>query len=78
MNVNFVSELVEKFRNAILPKDQREERKKRNNLDFRKAKNDQSEVLTEEEKLDITIDDSFPASDPPGHIAKSAEDLKQY
>lgn len=74
MNIGFVSELVEKFRHAILPKEDRE----KDNLDFRKAKNEQDGVLTEEEKLDIALDDSFPASDPPAHIAKSDEDLKEY
>lgn len=31
-------------------------------------------VMSEEEKLDEAIDESFPASDPPGHISKSSED----
>jgi hypothetical protein len=38
------------------------------------ARDDQKHVMTEEELLDETIDDSFPASDPPGHYSKSAED----
>lgn len=74
MSLSFVSELVEKFRHAILPKEDKEKK----NLDFRKAKNEQEGLLTEDEKLDIALDDTFPASDPPAHIAKSDEDLKQY
>lgn len=77
MNMGFVGELVERFRHAILPKEDREETEK-DNLDFRKLKNEQDGVLTEDEKLDIALDDTFPASDPPAHIAKSDEDLKQY
>lgn len=38
------------------------------------CRNDQQHVMSEEELLDQTIDDSFPASDPPGHISKSQED----
>ena len=38
------------------------------------ARDDQQHVMTEEELLDETIDDSFPASDPPGHYSKSLED----
>ncbi len=42
------------------------------------ASNDQLHVMSDDEKLDEAIEESFPASDPPGHISKSAEDLKQY
>jgi hypothetical protein len=31
-----------------------------------------------EEKLDREIEDSFPASDPPGHRSKSEEDRNQH
>jgi hypothetical protein len=37
-------------------------------------RDDQQHVMTQEELLDETIDDSFPASDPPGHYSKSLED----
>lgn len=36
--------------------------------------NDQSRVMTQEEKLDEELRETFPASDPPGHFAKSKED----
>lgn len=45
--------------------------------EIQKSKNkshDQSRVMTEEEKLDEELRESFPASDPPGHFSKSKED----
>lgn len=41
-------------------------------------KDDQQHVMTEEEKLDETLEESFPASDPPGHFSKSAEDKNMH
>jgi hypothetical protein len=41
-------------------------------------RDDQKHVMTEEEKLDETIDESFPASDPPGHYSVSQQDGKEY
>jgi hypothetical protein len=38
------------------------------------VRDDQQHVMGQEELLDETIDESFPASDPPGHYSKSAED----
>jgi hypothetical protein len=35
---------------------------------------DQQHVMSDEEKLDESIAESMIASDPPGHISKSAED----
>lgn len=35
-------------------------------------------AMSEEEKLDEAIDESFPASDPPGHISKSYEDKRAH
>lgn len=32
-----------------------------------KKKDEQEHVMSEEEKLDETLKESFPASDPPGH-----------
>lgn len=43
-----------------------------------KPSNDQSRVMTAEEKLDESIDESFPASDPPGHYSKSVEDKELH
>lgn len=33
-----------------------------------------TDLLSPEESLDEAIDESFPASDPPGHFSKSTED----
>jgi len=41
---------------------------------YNSNKDDQQHVMTEEELLDQTLEVSFPASDPPGHISKSSED----
>lgn len=38
------------------------------------ARDDQEHVMSDDEKLDEAIEESFPASDPPGHISKSYED----
>lgn len=37
-------------------------------------KDDQQHVMSLDEKLDEALEESFPASDPPGHFSKSAED----
>jgi hypothetical protein len=37
-------------------------------------KGDQQRVMTSDESLDQTLEDSFPASDPPGHFSKTIED----
>jgi hypothetical protein len=42
------------------------------------ATGNQDRVMTEEEKLDEEIQESFPASDPPGHFSKSVEDQKMH
>ncbi len=42
------------------------------------AADDQQHVMTEEELLDETIKESFPASDPPGHFSKSAKDKELH
>jgi hypothetical protein len=41
-------------------------------------KDDQKHVMSSDESLDQTLEDSFPASDPPGHISKSVEDHKLH
>lgn len=45
---------------------------------YNRSKDDQQHVMTEDELLDQTSEDSFPASDPPGHISKSSEDRIQH
>lgn len=70
--MNFISEIIVKFRDLLKPTE---------NSRYHPeavAKNDQMHVMSDDEKLDEAIEESFPASDPPGHISKSAEDLKQY
>ena len=44
--------------------------------DFRR--DDQQHVMSAEEALDETIDNSFPASDPPGHFSVSGEDRRTH
>jgi hypothetical protein len=68
--MNFISEVIVKFRDLIKPTER--------NPKHPEAKDDQQHVMDDDEKLDEAIEESFPASDPPGHISKSAEDLKQY
>ena len=49
--------------------------------EIQKSKNkshDQSRVMTEEEKLDEELKETFPASDPPGHFSKSREDQELH
>ena len=42
------------------------------------TKYDESHVMGKEEKLDETIDESFPASDSPGHFSKSSVDKELH
>lgn len=39
---------------------------------------DEEQLMTEEEMVDETIWESFPASDPPGHISKSKVDRESH
>lgn len=41
-------------------------------------KGSQKRVMSEDEKLDEEGEESFPASDPPGHFSKSAEDRELH
>jgi hypothetical protein len=68
--MNFITELILKFRDLIKPTE--------TNPHHPESRTDQQHVMSDDEKLDQAIEESFPASDPPGHISKSAEDLKQY
>lgn len=68
--MNFINEMILKFRDLIKPNER--------NPHHPEAKDDQQHVMSDDEKLDEAIEESFPASDPPGHISKSSEDLKQY
>jgi len=43
-------------------------------VEQRDKTDNQSRVMTQEEKLDEELRETFPASDPPGHFAKSEED----
>ena len=70
--MNFITEIIVKFRDLLKPTETSHHHPESI------AKNDQSYVMSDDEKLDVAIEDSFPASDPPGHISKSAEDLRQY
>lgn len=70
--MNFISEIIVKFRDLLKPTEKSPYHPEA------VARNDQMNVMTDDEKLDEAIEESFPASDPPGHISKSAEDLKQY
>ncbi len=70
--MNFISEIIVKFRDLIKPTEKSPYHPES------VASNDQERVMSDDEKLDEAIEESFPASDPPGHISKSAEDLKQY
>lgn len=64
--MNLISELIVKFRDMIKPNE-----KNPHHPEFR---DDQQHEMTDDEKLDQAIEESFPASDPPGHISKSSED----
>ena len=70
--MNFLTNIIVKFRDLIKPTE----------TSFHHpesvARNDQEHVMSDDEKLDEAIEESFPASDSPGHISKSAEDLRQY
>jgi hypothetical protein len=43
-----------------------------------KVRDDQQHVMSNDEMLDEESDESFPASDPPGHISKSSTDKELH
>jgi alpha/beta superfamily hydrolase len=45
---------------------------------YLRCKECETDVMTEEEKLDQEAKESFPASDPPGHMSKSSVDSEHY
>jgi hypothetical protein len=67
--MSFLHEIIVKFRDLF---------KKTENSRFHPesqvVSDDQQHVMSDDEKLDETIAESMIASDPPGHISKSAED----
>lgn len=70
--MSFIQEMIVKFRDMVKPNE------KGTYHPEASPKDETSQLMSEDEKLDETIEESFPASDPPGHISKSAEDLRQY
>lgn len=68
--MNFITEVISKFRDLIKPNEK--------SPTHPEANDEEQHLLSDDEKLDKTIEESFPASDPPGHISKSAEDLRQW
>ncbi len=68
--MNFISEVILKFRDLIKPNEK--------SPTHPEAKEEDPHLMSDDEKLDQAIEESFPASDPPGHISKSAEDLRQW
>lgn len=69
--MNFIQEVIVKFRDLFKPNEF-------GNKHPEAGKTDETQLMTDDQKLDETIEESFPASDPPGHISKSEEDLRQY
>lgn len=69
--MNFFNEIILKFRDLIKPNETGPHHPE-------SARDDQTHVMSDDEKLDEAIEESFPASDPPGHISKSVEDKKLH
>lgn len=65
--MNFISEIIAKFKDFVKPNE-------KGNYHPERVADAQDHAMSDEEKLDEAIAESFPASDPPGHISKSNED----
>lgn len=62
------NEPIEKYRDTVKPNE------KGQNHPETPDRNKEEHLMTDEEKLDESIEESMIASDPPGHISKSSED----
>lgn len=60
---------IVKFKNMIKPNET-----SKFHPESQVLENDEQHVMSDDEKLDEAIAESMIASDPPGHISKSAED----
>lgn len=65
--MNYLKNIIVKFKDLIKPTETSQHHPE-------SARDDQQHVMSDDEKLDEAIEESFPASDPPGHISKSYED----
>lgn len=63
----FLNDIIVKFKDMFKPNE-------KSTYHPESFRNDQSRVMTDDEKLDEALMESFPASDPPGHFSKSTED----
>ena len=70
--MNAIQEVIAKFKDLFKPTESGSKHPEAARPD------EEIHVASDDEKLDQMLEDSFPASDPPGHISKSAEDLRQY
>lgn len=68
--MNYIQEIIVKFRDLFKPTETGPKHPETPSEEIR--------VMSDDEKLDEELKESFPASDPPGHISKSAEDLKYH
>lgn len=68
--MNYIQELIVKFRDMVKPNEKIQTHPEA------APPEEGSRLMTDDEKLDEALRESFPASDPPGHLPKSAEDLK--
>ena len=65
--MNFIRDIIVKFRDLIKPNEESPHHPEA-------SRDDQQHVMSDDEKLDEAIEESFPASDPPGHLSKTYED----